>query len=688
MATARETQIRLVVAKAAAQVVVLGHRGARLEKADPLLPGALAAPSSAGAEAPEQMDPAARTAAKAIDFQGLQVFIDRPAGYVQRGMDPEGEDWSRVYHVDYGYLPSTAGGDGDELDVFMGLDASATEAFWIVQKKPDGTFDEYKLMLGFRDADTAKAMYLAHVPKRFFGSICATTLGMVKALLGRHPDEVMKALSGFVLREPDAVAKVGEDDEAEPGDEEPGEAPESTGAVANLAGRDTAEMLLMFGPPGQWPAAEPAPDDGTIVDGPMLSVEDAARMGALWETLDTATQIAVAGASQRFFEEGGEALDDEAFDLAERLSSVALAKGFVPKRDGNGKFSGGGGSGGKKPAKDKPSAFAKEPASPKAAHAGVASKKAKKLDDGDTTASTPASKRAAADAHKAAGEKWASVHAERKAVQVAHAVKNDKQAAYYAASRDAWNAKAKEAETIHGKNSPEATKARANAAQADGMHARAAKDVAEAMKPSPGMIKAAAMARTHQERAESLNAAAPKPAAPAKPAAPVKPRHEGLAAQQAGERFQSPGGVYFNNSPPKPYVPRATPKKSLNGDKEVALKAVSGGEQRYALGVVLEPDVVDAQGDVYDVETIRHAMWDYMKRYQNVGLQHTRLVNGRAHLIECYQAPCEMMVAGTAIKAGTWLMGLHFEDDALWADVQAGKLTGLSIGGFAKKNRV
>jgi hypothetical protein len=47
-----------------------------------------------------------------------------------------------------------------------------------------------------------------------------------------------------------------------------------------------------------------------------------------------------------------------------------------------------------------------------------------------------------------------------------------------------------------------------------------------------------------------------------------------------------------------------------------------------------------------------------------------------------------MNVGGSDVPEGTWLMGLRVNDDGLWADVKAGKLTGLSIGGFAKKEQL
>lgn len=316
---AREAGLRLRVVKAA-------DAAAALRKDAP--------PPAPGAPAPA---PAAASPTLAqTTFQEIPITIDRPRGHVMNGIDEKGEAWKRAYYVDYGFIPNTQGGDAEGLDVFLGLHPDATEAHWIKQLKSDGTFDEYKLMLGFGSADEAKGMYLAHVPKRFFGEISTTSVGMVRGLLGLHPNEVTKALSAFAL-----------------------------------------------------------PSDGSAP---------------------------------------------------------------VAKRD-----------------------------------AGVA--------------------------------------------------------------RNVRLAKA-----------------------------------------------------------------------------------EGTAKQQ------------------------------------------------YLLGIVLEPEVTDGQGDIYSADEVRKAAWDWMTANQNIGLMHKKLVNGKVQLVESYIAPTDMNVGGSVIKAGTWLMGMYVRDAELWADIEAGRLTGLSIGGFASKN--
>lgn len=277
-------------------------------------------------------------------FAGIPVVVDRPKGFVQEGKSADGSPWRRVYHVDYGHIPGTLGGDGDGLDVFVGGDETAKEVHWILQRKADGSFDEYKIMLGFADRETAKAIYCAHIPKRFLGSIATMPIEYMKALLGIEP--------------------------------------------------------------------------------------------------------------------------------------IGIAK----------------------------------------------------------------------------------------AEQVVRAI-------------------IESTETLDG-NAPESTT---------------------------------------EERTIKIAKAAPTP---------------------------------------------------------------EGGELRYVLGVVLEPESVDGQGDVYSADEIRRTAWGYMTNFRNVGLMHKGLVNGKVQLVESWIAPCNLTVDGTAIKAGSWLMGLHVADDAIWDQVKRGELTGLSIGGFARRDTV
>lgn len=125
---------------------------------------------------------------------GIPLLIDRPKGFIQRGTAPDGTTFERQYKVDYGFIEGTAGGDGEGLDVFVGEEDAAPVAFFIVQQKDGGGFDEFKLMLGFPDAESAKAAYFAHVPRKYFASLSEVNVEALKALLGIEPTDADKAI--------------------------------------------------------------------------------------------------------------------------------------------------------------------------------------------------------------------------------------------------------------------------------------------------------------------------------------------------------------------------------------------------------------------------------------------------------------------------------------------------------------
>jgi hypothetical protein len=116
------------------------------------------------------------------DFQGIPINVDRPKGFLMRGTDDKGNDWARRYKYDY-----------DGLDVFIGPNKKSKQTFWAVQRKADGSFDEYKVFLGFNNRDEAVAAYRQHIPKKFFKGIVGIHLEMCKAMLGKvDPDHKIR----------------------------------------------------------------------------------------------------------------------------------------------------------------------------------------------------------------------------------------------------------------------------------------------------------------------------------------------------------------------------------------------------------------------------------------------------------------------------------------------------------------
>lgn len=124
---------------------------------------------------------------KRLDFQGVPVHIDRPEGFKMRGTDAKGHAWERVYKFDYGFIPGTKGGDGEGIDVFIGPESKADEAFWISKTKDGGSFDEYKVFLGFPDRNSAISAFVQHIPQKMMASVVTMKIDMMKAMLGLSP---------------------------------------------------------------------------------------------------------------------------------------------------------------------------------------------------------------------------------------------------------------------------------------------------------------------------------------------------------------------------------------------------------------------------------------------------------------------------------------------------------------------
>ena len=106
-------------------------------------------------------------------FQDLPVSVENKKGSIRRGVDPDGEEWKTKMKVPYGYIPGTKGADGDAVDCFVGPYEDAAYAYVVHSNNLEtGEFDEDKVMLGFRDAESAKRVFIQHYDDpKFFGGM-------------------------------------------------------------------------------------------------------------------------------------------------------------------------------------------------------------------------------------------------------------------------------------------------------------------------------------------------------------------------------------------------------------------------------------------------------------------------------------------------------------------------------------
>jgi len=115
----------------------------------------------------------------------------------------------------------------------------------------------------------------------------------------------------------------------------------------------------------------------------------------------------------------------------------------------------------------------------------------------------------------------------------------------------------------------------------------------------------------------------------------------------------------------------------------VRLVKADGGDEHFVLGIVLEPETEDSQGDVYSEKEVRDAAHGFMEDARQIGYMHREMLKQGVAILENYVAPIDMAVDGQHVKKGTWLLGLRVKDASLWKQIKDGTLTGLSIGGSA-----
>lgn len=122
---------------------------------------------------------------KPRDFAGLKVMVENPAGSTRSGVSKRGKAWSVTMQHDYGYVARTKGADGEGLDVFLGPDETAPNAYIVHQNDPEtGAYDEDKCMIGFPDEDAAKSAYLANYDTPdFFRSMTSMPIDRFREML-------------------------------------------------------------------------------------------------------------------------------------------------------------------------------------------------------------------------------------------------------------------------------------------------------------------------------------------------------------------------------------------------------------------------------------------------------------------------------------------------------------------------
>jgi phospholipid N-methyltransferase len=134
-------------------------------KVDQAASEAATSPSNNTPEPTEAQQEAGNYKKGHVSIQGLDIAIENARDSERKGTDPDGNKWSVKMAHNYGYIKNTEGADGDHVDVFVGKYPDSEKVFIVDQVNPDGSFDEHKVMLGFKNKAMAITGYKASYEK-------------------------------------------------------------------------------------------------------------------------------------------------------------------------------------------------------------------------------------------------------------------------------------------------------------------------------------------------------------------------------------------------------------------------------------------------------------------------------------------------------------------------------------------
>lgn len=129
-----------------------------------------------------------------MKFQGLDIVIEVEKG---ESDEPEEGNWNfpmsgMTRYLPYGYIKRTMGNDEEEIDVFIGPDETSDKVFIFHLMKPEGAFDEQKVLLGFNSAEEAAKFVSYQYPATAEPVLLVMTMEDFKEDLKRREPEFLK----------------------------------------------------------------------------------------------------------------------------------------------------------------------------------------------------------------------------------------------------------------------------------------------------------------------------------------------------------------------------------------------------------------------------------------------------------------------------------------------------------------
>jgi 5'(3')-deoxyribonucleotidase len=102
-----------------------------------------------------------------IVIKGIPITIENVPGSIRFGFDFSGRKWLSKLKNYYGYFDRTEGNDGDQIDVFISENNLVGNKVFIINQMKDGLFDEIKVVMGAKDINDARNIYLQNYEKGF-----------------------------------------------------------------------------------------------------------------------------------------------------------------------------------------------------------------------------------------------------------------------------------------------------------------------------------------------------------------------------------------------------------------------------------------------------------------------------------------------------------------------------------------
>lgn len=138
-----------------------------------------------------------------VQWRGLTIAIENPAGSVRRGRNRHGVSWEIRMRYDYGEVVGSMGVDGDPVDIYLGPHLEDAPMVYVVHQRRVNDWDAYdedKAMAGFlTETDAAQAFLSNYNDPRFLGPITAMPVDefVAKVRATREKPAMIKALLFF-----------------------------------------------------------------------------------------------------------------------------------------------------------------------------------------------------------------------------------------------------------------------------------------------------------------------------------------------------------------------------------------------------------------------------------------------------------------------------------------------------------